>query len=51
MANYKIVELIIIEYLWSDVYSSYMLSSNPEYRWFCLCGAHVGEYIIHKNTS
>ena len=32
MANYKIVELIIIEYLWSDVYSSYMVSSNPEYR-------------------
>jgi hypothetical protein len=33
MANYKTVELIIIEYLLSDVYRSYMVSSNPEYRW------------------
>jgi len=51
MANYKIVKLITIEYLWSDVYSSYMASSNPKYRWCVVFVVHVGEYIIYKNTS
>ena len=32
MANYKAVEVKVIKCLWSDVYSSDMVSSNPEYR-------------------
>jgi hypothetical protein len=31
MDNYKIVEVKIIMCVGSDVYSSYMASSNPEY--------------------
>jgi hypothetical protein len=39
MVNYKIVEVKIIwcVCVWSDVNSSYMVSSSPKYR--CLCGA------------
>jgi len=40
MDNYKIAEVKLIWCWWGEVYSGYMVSSNPEYRWFCLCGAH-----------
>jgi len=32
MANYKIVAVKVVWCLWNDVHSSYMVSSNPEYR-------------------
>ena len=32
MGNYKIEEITITYWFWSDAYSSYMVSSNPEYR-------------------
>ena len=32
MGNYKIVEIKINKCLWRDVYSSYIVSSNPKYR-------------------
>ena len=33
MAYYKVVEVKIMLCLWSDVYSIYMVSHNPEYSW------------------
>ena len=32
MDNYKVVEVKVVQCLWSDVYSRYMVSSNLEYR-------------------
>ena len=54
MANYKTVELILVveclwcdvysSYMvsmWCDVYSSYMVSSNPEYMWCVVFEVHM----------
>jgi len=59
MDCYKIVEVKIIECLWSDVYRRYMVNSNPECRRCVVCVLHnsdywlkhVGENIITKSTS
>jgi len=56
MANYKTVEVKISYFLWSGVYSSYMVSSKPEYRRRVVCVVHCYKNmlcvrIIHKNTS
>jgi len=45
MDNYKIVEVKIILCLWSDVDSSYMVSSNPQSRG-CVCS--VVQYLHNK---
>jgi hypothetical protein len=37
MANYKIVKVKIMYFLWSDVYSSYMMTSNPECMGCAVC--------------
>ena len=37
MANYKIVKIKLIQFLWSDVYSCYIVSLNPEYKRYVVC--------------
>jgi len=53
MDNYTIGEVKTILCLWSDVYGSYTVRYNPEYRWRVVCVvqySNISEYCTTQTT-